>query len=266
MASDRRAEAQDARRLVLMYHGLHDSDEDAGGFDPRYSVLPAAFTTHLAMLRERVGRTVAPGSDGAPERSDGPSVMITFDDGDVTNATVALPWLQRLRLHAVFFITSGFVGRKGMVTPGQLRTLAEAGMTIGSHGATHRFLSTLPPAQLAEELEQSRDTLEQIIGRPVPLLALPGGRGGEREITAARQAGYRAVYGSEPGDNARWRPGRLLQRIPISRTLTPAGFGQILDGGGSAVARLRLRHSLLSMPKRVLGDDRYDRLRQALVG
>jgi peptidoglycan/xylan/chitin deacetylase (PgdA/CDA1 family) len=263
-------EPASGRLLVLMYHGVHATASDPGRFDPRYSVSPQAFEQQMRQLQAHPGDSWLPAADAPfqlpPSRGDHAPVLVSFDDGDVSNALEALPRLQAAGQRAVFFVTSEFIGRAGMLAPSQLRALAAAGMQIGSHGASHRFLSSLDTPALYSELQRSRDALQQIIGGAVDLLALPGGRGGPRELDAALTVGYRAVFGSQPGDNRGWRPGRYLQRIPITRDLSAAGFAQILNWGGPTVRRMRWRHSLLSMPKRVLGDERYDRLRQALVG
>jgi peptidoglycan/xylan/chitin deacetylase (PgdA/CDA1 family) len=252
-----------------MYHGIQRDAADPGCFDPRYSVTPEAFEQQMQRLASRDGTWLPPA--GQPlqvpaTQEQRARVMVTFDDGDVSNALRALPCLRALDLRAVFFITSEFVGRAGMVSPSQLRQLADGGMLIGSHGATHRFLSSLEDRALRDELQRSRDHLQQQTGRPVDLLALPGGRGGQRELDVARELGYRAVFGSQPGDNRHWRDGTYLQRVTISRDLSLAGFDQVLDWGGSTVRRMCWRHAVLRVPKRVLGDERFDRLRQALVG
>jgi peptidoglycan/xylan/chitin deacetylase (PgdA/CDA1 family) len=256
------------RLLVLMYHGIQGDAADPGCFDPRYSVTPDAFEQQMQRLAARDGAWLPTAGQPLqmPETTDGrPQVMVTFDDGDVSNALRALPSLRAMKLRAVFFITSDFVGRGGMVSPSQLCELVDGGMLIGSHGATHRFLSSLDEPALRDELQRSRDYLQEHTGRPVDLLALPGGRGGQREVDVAAELGYRAVFGSEPGDNRHWRPGSLVQRVTISRDLSLAGFDQVLAWGGSTVRRMCWRHAVLRVPKRVLGDERFDRLRQALV-
>lgn len=250
--------------LVLMYHGLHRGPRDPGRFDLRYSVDPDAFERQMQCLRARIGRTWLPGDRDADGEHD--AVMVSFDDGDVSNAEVALPVLQRLGLRGMFFVTSGFVGQPGMLGRAQLRQLAQAGMGIGSHGLSHRFLNTLDAATLREELTFSRAELESICGRRVDTLALPGGRGGKRELAAARAAGYRLVFGSEPGRNHRLSPHALVHRVAITRDVSSADFDEILAWQGSTVRRMRWRHRLLALPKQLLGDERYDRLRQVLVG
>ncbi len=66
-------------------------------------------------------------------------------------------------------------------------------VTIGSHGVEHLPLAKLPAPELAEELLQSRITLERRIGKKVSHFCFPhGGRGeaGPREFEAAKKAGY----------------------------------------------------------------------------
>jgi len=254
-----------ARLLILMYHGLQRSADDRGCFDRRYSVPPAAFAAQMACLRAQYGRAFLPDPGEPLLHGTQARVMVTFDDGDVSQAEVALPCLERLGLRAVFFVTSGFVGQQGMVSRRQLRDLADSGMRIGGHGATHRFLSSLSSRELARELRDSRDSLEQITGRRVDWLALPGGRGDARVFEAAVEAGYRAVFGSQPGDNRESSPAQILQRVAITRGLSLAAFEQILSWQGPVVRNLRWRHRLLQLPKRMFGDERYQRWREALM-
>ena len=250
-----------ARLVVLMYHGLHDGPRDDGHWDPRYSVAPAAFDELMQRLRDKRGQAWLPDGTFAGTRS--PEVMVSFDDGEASDATLALPILRRLGLRAAFFVTSGFVGRPGSVDAAQLRALSDAGMVIGSHGASHRFLSTLTEAEMRTELWQSRAFLEDITGRRVDLLALPGGRGGERECTVARELGYTHVFGSVPGDNR--KPECCVQRVAIVRDTTMADFDQILAWRGAAAKSIEWRHRMLRLPKRLMGDERYQRLREALT-
>lgn len=249
------------RLVVLMYHGLHDGPQDDGHYDPRYSVAPAAFDAQMQRVRDKRGHAWVPDDQLAPVQP--PEVMISFDDGEASDATVALPILARLGLRAVFFVTSGFVGRRGSLSMAQVRELSDAGMLIGSHGASHAFLSSLPEPELRQELRSSRAFLEDCTGRPVRLMALPGGRGGERELACALELGYTHCFGSTPGDNR--KPAGFLQRVAIVRDTSAADFDQILAWRGPAVKAIEWRHRMLQFPKRLIGDDRYQRLRETLL-
>ncbi|MFU8830604.1 MAG: polysaccharide deacetylase family protein [Wenzhouxiangella sp.] len=258
------------RLLALMYHGIHESRASPGHFDPRYSLTPGRFRAQLRVLRELdvAGWLPVAGEPlVAPEAPAGRHmVLLTFDDGDVSNLDQALPILQESGLSAVFFITRAHIGERGMLSRGGLRELAEAGMVIGSHGLSHLFLNTLSPAALAIELAGSRDFLEQITGREVVLLSLPGGRGGQREIEAAHAAGYRSVFGSRPGINLATAAGGLIDRVVITRQTDGTAFEQLVRWQGPAVWRQCARYSMLSWPKQLLGDRGYDRLRRIWVG
>ncbi len=257
------------RVLVLMYHGLHAAREGRGHYDPRYSVHPARFREQLEHLsRCRVAGWLPVAGEALvapPSPNDHPVVLITFDDGDASFVDTALPILQEFGLGAVFFVSRDFVGRRGMINVSELRRLSDAGMVIGSHGVSHRFLNTLSSTALEYELEHSRDFLEQSIGREVSLLSFPGGRGGAREVEAAARAGYRSVFGSAPGDNRNTRADRPIERVAITRGVSREPFRQIVRWEGPATWWIRGRHRMLRWPKRVVGDRGYDWLRSAWV-
>ena len=253
--------------LVLMYHGLHANPAAGAGYDPRYSVHPAAFARQM----DRLAATPAalrPVLATSPD-SGGVRTVATFDDGDATNATVALPVLQALGLTAIFFITTDWIGRPGMLTPAQVRELSVAGMIIGSHGVSHHFFNSLPDAELARELQTSRIELSRLTGQPVDVLSLPGGRWDARVMVAAVGAGYRWVFGSRPHLNPRLQPCADLEaplgRVVVDRSLDDRAFAELLAWRGGALRRIRARHALLELPKRILGDARYDRLRQRVT-
>lgn len=255
--------------LVLMYHGIHETRTSRGHFDPRYSLTPVQFREQMKILSERGVAGWLPVAGEAVVAPSAPAdrnmVLISFDDGDVSNIDQALPILQESGLSAVFFITRDHVGQPGMISNAGLRELADAGMVIGSHGLSHRFLNTLSPATLEIELASSRDFLQQITGREVVLLSLPGGRGGQRELKAAQAAGYRSVFGSRPGNNHSTAAGGLIDRLVISRQTDKQAFEQLVRWQGPAVWHQCARYRMLSWPKQLLGDRGYDRLRQIWV-
>ncbi len=62
-----------------------------------------------------------------------------------------------------------------MMTPEQVRALADAGMTIGSHTRWHVSLSADGPDEFARQLVESRLALEEMTGRPVRYVSYPFG-------------------------------------------------------------------------------------------
>lgn len=248
---------------ILMYHGLHRDTASRGRFDPVYSVHPEMFARQLDWLVQARRHSVL--LDEAVSDGDGDRVVISFDDGDVSNVEVALPLLVERGLRAEFFVTTDFIGQAGMLAPDDIRRIAAAGMGIGSHGRTHAFLADLDTADLMAELDDSRCRLQAICGRPIESLALPGGRGGERELLAAQRLGYRHLLGSVPGPNHRPRHDAWLQRLPVTRQLSLDDFAALVRWQGLPPRWLQARHAALAIPKRVLGNGGYQRLRERLL-
>ncbi len=247
---------------VLMYHGLHASDSDPGRYDSVYSVTPVDFGRQLDWLCANGYRSMRLDNKRSTA---GKSVVISFDDGDVSNVAVALPFLRKRGMVAEFFITSDFIGQPGMLTAQDVKTLANAGMGIQSHGRTHRFLEDLDDDAVYAELRDSKVRLECASGAAVTAIAFPGGRGSGREREAALALGYRHVLGSVPGRNRARRSHECYERIAITRDLPLDDFAALVDWKGWRPRYAQARFRALRIPKQLLGNERYQRLRARLL-
>jgi peptidoglycan/xylan/chitin deacetylase (PgdA/CDA1 family) len=247
---------------ILMYHGLHGDPQARGHYDALYSVRPQDFAIQLDWLQQHGYRTLRLGDALRDVAAIGTrAVVISFDDGDVSNIEVALPLLQARGMVAEFFITSGMIGQPGRLDTGDVRDLATAGMGIGAHGRSHALFEDLDAATLDAELRDSKHALQGLLGREVDALALPGGRGGGRERDAAVALGYRCLLGSVPGPNRAPRPGAWLQRLAVTRDLRPDAFAALVQWRGLSPRIALARHQALALPKRLLGNQRYELLR-----
>jgi peptidoglycan/xylan/chitin deacetylase (PgdA/CDA1 family) len=63
---------------------------------------------------------------------------------------------------------------------------------------THPRLAAVDDARLVDELQQSRETLERLLGEPIRLLALPYGSCSDRVVAAAARTGYDRVFANVP--------------------------------------------------------------------
>ena len=145
-------------------------------------------------------------------------VAVTFDDGYADFLRAALPVLADLGVTATLYPAVGHLGgpatwlgrHAGAVGPlltwAQVREVAAAGIEIGSHGLVHHPLDVLPAAQVRREVGESRDRLEQELGRLVRSFCYPHGYHNRRVRTAVAEAGHdtacevgRRLY--EPGDD-----------------------------------------------------------------
>jgi peptidoglycan/xylan/chitin deacetylase (PgdA/CDA1 family) len=117
-----------------------------------------------------------------------------------------------------------------MMTREQIRSLSDAGHTIGSHTVSHPWLSKIDPAQVLDEMRNSKETLEGIIGRAVNWLCYPSGGFNEEIAARAKELGYHGAC-SVIRDN-RQRAGQLywLPRVMVMNDATPAKLNYYRSG------------------------------------
>lgn len=149
-----------------------------------------------------------------------PSVRITFDDGNASDAALALPALRGHGLKATFFIISGRLDQPGSLASAEVRSLAQAGMAVGSHGMWHRPWRSVNDEELEEELVDAADVIADAAGRPVREVACPFGSYDRRVLGAIRRRGFCRVYTVDGGPA---RSGAWLQsRYTVRTDDTPA--------------------------------------------
>ena len=244
--------------VALMYHAIGDGTDAAQ--DAHYTVPAARFAAQLELLARVGGATSACDWLDAPSRA----VVLTFDDGHASNHALAWPALAARGMRADFFVNPGKVGEPGLAGWSALREMADAGMSIQSHGWNHTYFTALDAKALREDLLRSRSVIEDRIGRAVTLLAPPGGRMPRDLGAIARECGYSHVLGSMPGRIDAMTPAPVLPRMSVTATHDIATLEDWACGRG--IARARLRYDLLHLAKRALGDRRYERWRGHLLG
>ncbi|MDA0745670.1 MAG: DUF3473 domain-containing protein [bacterium] len=86
-----------------------------------------------------------------------------YEDRIEFSTSSVLDILAEYKTHATFFILGHIAEKK----PSLIRTIADAGHEIGSHGYSHRLIYKQTPAEFEEELCRSKDACEQTSGRQV---------------------------------------------------------------------------------------------------
>jgi peptidoglycan/xylan/chitin deacetylase (PgdA/CDA1 family) len=137
-----------------------------------------------------------------------PNVQISFDDGNASDAAIALPALAARDLRAAFFPVAARVGRTGSLDRDGLRALVRHGMDVGSHGMQHRSWRRLTDADLDEELVLARALISEESGVAVDTAACPLGEYDRRVLARLRKLGYSRVFTS---DRCAARPASWLQ-------------------------------------------------------
>jgi peptidoglycan/xylan/chitin deacetylase (PgdA/CDA1 family) len=129
--------------------------------------------------------------------ADHPRARLSFDDGNDSDARIALPALRERRMSASFFLLAGRIGQRGSLDHDDAIQLASAGMTIGSHGMNHRSWRSVPTEGLVEELDTARLILEQATETKIDAVACPLGEYDRRVLREIRNRGYARVMTSD---------------------------------------------------------------------
>ena len=192
------------------------------------------------------------------------SVILTFDDGNVTNYTEAFPILKQNGFKAYFFITTDWIGQRYYMTEVMIKDLHNAGMMIGSHGQTHNILPDLTDKELDDEMKVSKTRLEEIIEDKVSCLSLPGGRIDDRIVRSAKKMGYSFIFGSMPIINMGIYTGRTIGRFAIRRDQHFSDYDKIVSGKQPVLPFLKYR--ALAYAKEFFGNRGYERIREVIMG
>src|SRR3981189_1583833 len=114
---------------ILNYHSVGPGGDE-------YTVASEDFEHQLDFLVSAGLRTVSL-DDLVQHRDLSRAVVLTFDDGTEDALIRVLPALRKRGMRATFFLITGLVGKPGYLTWDSVRTLAAAGMEIGSPRADH---------------------------------------------------------------------------------------------------------------------------------
>jgi peptidoglycan/xylan/chitin deacetylase (PgdA/CDA1 family) len=201
---------------ILSFHKIGETPP--GGWDTWFRIPEATFVAQLSALPEQgwevidlatfVASLDAP--DALPERA----ALLTFDDGYRSVREIVLPWLRRLDYPAVVFVPTDFIGGSNRFDAGQepteaicdwddLRELQRSGISVQSHGASHRRFSELGLAEQERELRRSKTVLEDALGEAVRVFSYPYGDSGPDPAAVGamlKRIGYRSacLYGGGP--------------------------------------------------------------------
>ena len=251
---------------ILMYHRIRSTQTPVT--DPAelpWSVSIEAFQTQVdrlaAMGKQGVSMARAHATLAGGKRVPPEWVVVTFDDGNRSDFVHALPILAGRGFSATFFVCGNRVGAGAGLDAPMIKAMHDAGMHIGSHAMTHRFLTTLAGPGEETELARSKELLEGIVGATVDHFAPPGGRWSRRTAETLRRLSYRAVSTSEFGFNDAGRVKFAYRRVPITAGTTPERFDDIVSCARNKLASGYLRAASIGMVRNLMGENAYARLR-----
>lgn len=230
--------------IMLMYHAV---TSDAGTPAWPWAVAMKQFREQLDFLVAEGYATPTMGElvSVPAKRWTGRTAVITFDDGYVDNLA-ACEELRQRGMRASWFIVSGSVGKspqwpadgrpaQRLLNSAELRRMLDSGMEIGSHTVNHVRLTEVDDARLAQELADSRNALEDMLGNAVRSFAYPYGAWDPRCAGAVKQAGYTGACTTRTGWALRDRDPYRLRRLTVFNHDTLGSFARKLYFGSHDV-------------------------------
>jgi peptidoglycan/xylan/chitin deacetylase (PgdA/CDA1 family) len=176
------------REIILNFHGIGEPPSHVPDEERPYWISIKYFSDVVRLAR-----------DCELEHR---KVFITFDDGNKSDVTIALPLLNEFGRRASFFVLSERIGKPGFVDASDLVHLYKAGMTIGSHGKAHVDWTSLGKLELLSQVTDSLHTLSDLIGKSVKSVAVPFGKYDRRVLRDLRLLDIDTVYTSDGGSTA----------------------------------------------------------------
>jgi peptidoglycan/xylan/chitin deacetylase (PgdA/CDA1 family) len=207
-----------------MYYRIADPPPGQAGTPADVSCPRALFRAHLDLLAAqgytsvtfREVRLFLETGAALPAKP----VVLSFDDGDA-NHWDAFEDLRARHMTGVFFVITKLLGDAGRLSVDQLRTMASAGMEIGSHSISHWDLKDLKPAEKEREILGSKAALEGLLGGSVISFCYPGGNYDRASLDILAASGYWFARTTKPGVSEVAGRDFELKTIPIFRGTTP---------------------------------------------
>ncbi|RYY90634.1 MAG: polysaccharide deacetylase family protein [Chitinophagaceae bacterium] len=225
---------------VLCYHHIYDVPRATREYD----VTANDFRAQMKILHDSGYQTILPDQyynylaygDPLPEKP----VMLTFDDTDEEQFSIAKPAMDKYGFKGVYFIMTISIGRPRYMSKEQIRQLADEGHAIESHTWRHdrvdKYLTTphidKGTGKMVEndwdlQLGVQRKRLEDISGKPIHYFAYPFGIWSKEGIPELKKREIRMAFQlSTKRDST--EPLHTVRRIIIPPTWSPEGLLRVM--------------------------------------
>jgi len=183
---------------ILCYHQIRDwtARDSKGAKD--YIIPVAQFKAQMKMLADSGYHSVQPDqlyaylTTGAPLPSR--PIMLTFDDTDLDQFTVARPTLAQYGFKGVYFVMTVSLGRPHYMSKAQVKQLSDEGNQIGSHTWDHHNVKKYQGQDWVTQIDKPTKTLEDITGKKIKYFAYPFGLWNTPAFPELKKRGFVAAF------------------------------------------------------------------------
>ena len=183
---------------ILCYHQIRNWKPTDSKAAKDYIVQENDFREQMKMLADSGYHTILPDQlyqylntgSALPTKP----IMLTFDDTDLDQYTLAAPQMKKYGFKGVFFIMTVSLGRPHYMTKEQVKELSDAGHVIASHTWDHHNVKKFQGQDWVTQIDKPTKKLEDITGKPIKYFAYPFGLWNEQAIPELKKRGFIAAF------------------------------------------------------------------------
>jgi len=183
---------------ILCYHQIRDWRPKDSKTAKDYIVPIASFKEKIKMLADSGYHTILPDqlyaylTTGAALPSK--PIMLTFDDTDLDQFTIANPELKKYGFKAVYFIMTVSIGRPNYMNKEQIKQLSDEGNVIGSHTWDHHNFKKFAGDDWKTQIDKPTKKLEDITGKKIEYFAYPFGLWNAQGLPELHSRGFKMAF------------------------------------------------------------------------
>ena len=183
---------------ILCYHQIRDWTARDSKNAKDYITPIATFKGHIKMLADSGYHTISPDqlyaymTTGAKLPSK--PIMLTFDDTDLDQFTIARPTLDKYGYKAMYFVMTVSLGRPRYMTKAMVKQLSDEGNVIGSHTWDHHNVKKYQGKDWETQIDKPTKTLEEITGKKITYFAYPFGLWNPQAFPELKKRGFVAAF------------------------------------------------------------------------
>lgn len=231
---------------IIMYHRVIKDKADSGVHG--IYVTEKQFEQHLKYLKEKNYETITFKdllNNKYKNRFDKEKkyVILTFDDGYEDNYKYAFPLLKKYNFKCVIYLVSDLKYNKWdvdnptnpekkfpLMNLEMIKEMEKYGVEFGGHTKTHPKLSKISLEEAANEILESKATLEKKLNHELISFAYPYGDLNEKVKQIVARAGYHFAVATDSGDICFSQDLYQIRRIGIFSTNSMLTFKRKVSG------------------------------------
>lgn len=251
---------------ILEYHDLSESPEENKTFHSPYILLTKKFNEQMKWLYHNGYQTLTI-DDLFFNRATEKSVVLTFDDGHISNYELAYTILKQFKFVATFFIVPKFIGQKNYLQEKQILEMHKNGMNFESHSLTHPYLISMGKNNIIKELAQSRKEIQNLLNSEVNHFSVPYGFYNKGVIDCAKEYGYKSITTEDFGY---YKPNddlfKVFPRFTIKSNICLNKFANIVEKRKRKLISDYFMANVIQGSKNLLGCRNYIRTKSFILG